>query len=146
MFGKVKELIGQGKNRLAGNTDLLEGVSAACVLVAAADGNVSDDEAIVALERIQHNDTLTAAFTASQIETAFQKQVNRARQGLTGRIALRREIEEVRSKSTAADCEMVLVIAIDVATADDDLGAKEIDALKTVGKCLGLDVNQYLNA
>lgn len=144
MLGRLKDTLLQGRNRLAGNTDLLEGICAACVLVGAADGDLDDNEAGVALDRILANDTLSAVFTASQIEQAFEKQVRRAKQGVTGRLGLRREIEEVRKKSSDADAEMLLVIAIDVAAADGDIGAKEIGALKTIGQAVNLDHTRYL--
>lgn len=144
MFGKLKEKFIGGANRLNGKTDLLEGICAAIVMVAAADGDLSDDEAVVGLDRLLNHETLSVAFTATQIEAAFDKQVKRAKQGMSGRLGLRREIEEVKAKSTADDCELLLVIAIDVAAADGDIGAKEMGALKTIGQAVGLDPQRYL--
>ena len=53
-------------------------------------------------------------------------------------------IEEVKAKSSADECEMLLVIAIDVAAADGSIGDKEMVALKSVAQLVGLDVNRYL--
>lgn len=144
MFGKLKEKLTGGAARLNGKTDLLEAICAGCVLVGAADGDLSDDEAMVALERLTNHDTLSKAFTATQIETAFDKQAKRAKSGLSGRLALRKEVEEARNKSTADDLEMLLVICIDVASADGDIGAKEMTALKTIGQAVGLAPERYL--
>lgn len=144
MFAKLKEKLTGGANRLNGKTDLLEGICAGIVLVAAADGDLSDDEAAVGLDRLMNHETLSVAFSASQIETAFDKQVKRAKQGMSGRLGLRREIEEVRNKSTNEDCEMLLMIAIDVAAADGEVGAKELAALKTIGQAVNLDPQRYL--
>jgi len=144
MFGKLKEKLSGGANRLNGKTDLLEGICAGIVLVAAADGDLSDDEAAVGLDRLLNHETLSVAFSATQIETAFDKQVKRAKQGMSGRIALRREIEDVKSKSTADDCEMLLVIAIDVAGADGSIGDKEMAALRTIGQAVGIEPSRYL--
>jgi tellurite resistance protein len=144
MFGKLKEKLAGGAQRMNGKTDLLESICAACVLVGAADGDLSDDEATVALDRLLNHETISVAFSATQIEQAFDKQVKRAKQGLSGRIALRREIEEAKSKSTADDLEMILVIAIDVASADGDIGDKEMGALKTIGQAVGIDPARYL--
>lgn len=144
MFGKMKEKLLGGASRLNGKTDLLEGICAACVLVGAADGDLSDDEAAVALDRLLNHETLSVAFSATQIEAAFDKQAKRAKSGMSGRLALRREVEEVKSKSSAEDCEMLLVIAIDVAAADGDIGPKEMGILRTIGQAMGLAPERYL--
>jgi tellurite resistance protein len=144
MFGKLKEKLTGGTARLTGKMDLLEGVCAACVLVGAADGDLSDDEAAVALDRLVNHETLSAAFSATQIEAAFDKQVKRAKSGMSGRLGLRREVEEVKAKSSAEDCEMLLVIAIDVAAADGDIGPKEMGILRTIGQAMGLAPERYL--
>lgn len=144
MFGRLKDTLAAGKNRLSGNTDLLEGICAACVFVGCADGEMDDNEAGIALDRLLTHDPLSKVFSASQIEQAFEWQFKRAKQGMTGRIGLRREIEQVGSKSSDADVEMVLVIAIDVAAADGDIGPKEQAALKTIGQALGLNADRYL--
>lgn len=144
MFGKLKEKLTGGAARLNGKMDLLEGVCAACVLVGAADGDLSDDEAAVALDRLLSHDTLSKAFSATQIEAAFDKQAKRAKSGMSGRLALRREVEDVKAKSSSEDCEMLLVIAIDVAAADGDIGAKEMGVLRTIGQAMGLAPERYL--
>lgn len=144
MFGKLKEKLTGGAARLNGKTDLLEAICAGCVLVGAADGDLSDDEAMIALDRLTNHDTLSKAFTATQIETAFDKQAKRAKSGMSGRLALRKEIEEARNKSTADDLEMLLVICIDVAGADGEIGTKEMTALKTIGQAVSLAPERYL--
>jgi len=144
MFGKLKEKLTGGAARLNGKMDLLEGICAACVLIGAADGDLSDDEAAVALDRLMNHDTLSKAFSGTQIETAFDKQAKRAKSGMSGRLGLRREVEEVKGKSSAEDCEMLLVIAIDVAAADGDIGPKEMAALRTIGQAMGLAPERYL--
>jgi tellurite resistance protein len=144
MFGKLKDKLTGGAARLNGNMDLLEGVCAACVLVGAADGDMSDDEAATAMDRLLNHETLSKAFSVTQIEAAFDKQAKRAKSGMSGRLALRRELEDVKAKSSAEDCEMLLVIAIDVAAADGEIGAKEMGILRTVGQSMGLTVERYL--
>lgn len=144
MFGKLKEKLTGGAARLNGKTDLLEAICAAIALVAAADGDMSDDEAATGLDRLLNHETLSVAFSATQIEAAFDKQVKRVKQGMSGRLALRREVEEARNKSTADELEMLLVIAIDVAAADGDVGPKEMAALKSIGQAVNLDPARYL--
>lgn len=144
MFGMLKEKLTGGAARLNGKADLLEGICAACVLVGSADGDLSDDEGATALDRLLNHETLSKAFTATQIEAAFDKQAKRAKAGMSGRLALRREVEDVKGKSSGEDCEMLLVIAIDVAAADGDIGAKEQGVLKTIGQAMGLDPARYM--
>ena len=77
---------------------------------------------------------------------AFDKQAKRAKAGISGRVGLKREVEEARAKSTAEDLEMVFVIAIDVAGADGSIGDKEMKALRDLGTSLGgLSPDRYLN-
>lgn len=144
MFGKIKEKLAGGASRLNGKTDLLEAICAGTVLVGAADGDLSDDEAAVALDRLLTHETLSVAFTATQIEQAFDKQAKRAKAGMSGRLGLRREVEEARKKSTADDLEMLMVICVDVAAADGDIGDKEKAQLRVIGQAIGLDANRYM--
>ncbi|HBG51922.1 MAG TPA: TerB, partial [Gammaproteobacteria bacterium] len=44
MLGRLKDKLTGASKRLSGKTDLLEGIAAACVLVAAADGTIDDGE------------------------------------------------------------------------------------------------------
>ncbi|MDO8982736.1 TerB family tellurite resistance protein [Cypionkella sp.] len=144
MFGKLKEKLTGGTARLNGRADLLEGICAACVMVGAADGDFSDAEAQVALDRLLNHETISVAFSSSQIETAFDKQAKRAKSGMSGRIGLTREVEDVKKKSTSEDMEMLFMIAIDVASADGDIGAKEKGALDKIGTIIGLSLARYL--
>lgn len=144
MFGALKDKLTGGAARLNGKMDLLEGICAACVLVGAADGDLSDDEGAVALDRLMNHDTLSKAFSGTQIEAAFDKQAKRAKSGMSGRLALRREVEDVKGKSSAEDCEMLLVIAIDVAYADGAAGDKEQAALRTIAQAMGLSLDRYI--
>ena len=144
MFGKLKEKLTGGTARLNGKLDLLEGICAGCALTGAASGDFSDDEAATALDRLLNHEVLSKAFSPTQIETAFDKQAKRVRSGMSGRLALRREIEVVKSKSSSEDCEMLLVICIDVAATDGDIDAKEVSVLRTIGQAVGLAADRYL--
>jgi len=144
MFGALKDKLTGGTARLNGKMDLLEGICAACVMTGSASGDFSDDEAATALDRLLNHETLSKAFSGTQIETAFDKQAKRAKSGMSGRLALRREVEDVKAKSSAEDCEMLLVIAIDVANTDGDIDTKEMAALRSIGQIVGLSVDRYL--
>lgn len=145
MLAKFRDLLSGGAKRLNGNTDLLEGIAGAIVLVGASDGDFDDAEAETGLDRLMNHETISAAFKASQIEAAFDKQAGRARQGLSGKLALKREIQDVRNKCSADDCEMLLVIACDVALTDGDVSAAERKALDEIAKAVGLTVDRYLD-
>lgn len=145
MLARLKAMLEKaGTPALKPDTELLEGIAAACVLVGASDGDFDDDEATTALDRLLNHDMISAAFTSSQIEAAFDKQAARAKQGMSGRLGLKREIEEVKSHCSDSDAEMLLVIAIDVALTDGDISPAERKALDTVGKAVGLSVERYL--
>lgn len=144
MFGKLKDALTGGTTRLNGKADLLEGICAACVLVGAADGDLSDDEGAVAMDRLMNHETLSKSFSPTQIEAAFDKQAKRAKSGMSGRLALRREIEDVKAKSSQEDCEMLLVIAIDVAMGDGEIGQKEMAVLRTIGQSIGISADRYM--
>lgn len=146
MLARLQGFLSGGAKRLNGNTDLLEGVAAAIVLTGAADGDFDDAEAQTGLDRLLGHDVLSAAFKPNEIEAAFDKQANRARQGLSGKLALKREIADVKGKCSADDCEMLLVIACDVALSDGEVSAPERKALDDIGKSLGLQVDRYLDA
>jgi tellurite resistance protein TerB len=147
MLGFLKEKLGGGAKRMTGKTDMLEAACATCALVGAADGDFSDDEAAVSLERLTTHEALSGAFSTSQIEAAFDKQVKRIKQGMSGRIGLRREVEEARTKGKATrdDLEMLFCIAIDVANADGSIEPAEMKVLRDIGTLLGgFDPAKYL--
>lgn len=144
MFAKFREKLAGGAKRINGNADLLEGIAAAIVLTGAADGDFDDAEAQTGLDRLLAHEVIAPAFTASQIEAAFDKQATRAKAGLSGRLALKREIDDVRGKCSEADCEMLLVIALDVALVDGEISAAERKALDEIAKAVGLSVDRYL--
>lgn len=146
MFKFLTEKMAGSAKKMSGKQDLLEAACAACVFVGASDGNFDDDEAETALERIQNHDTLSKAFTQTQIDAAFDKQAKRARQGMSGRIGLKKEIQEAVTKSSTDELEMLFCIAIDVANADGSIGDKEMKALRDVGMMLGgLTPERYLS-
>lgn len=134
-----------GAKKMSGKTDLLEAACAACVMVGNADGDFSDDEAMAALDRLTAHETLSAAFSTTQIETTFDRLSKLAKQGVSGRVKLKREVEEAVKKSSADELEMVYCIAIDVAAADGEVGAKEMKSLKDIGVIFGgLSPERYL--
>lgn len=145
MFGRLKERLTGGAQRLNGRTDLLEGGAAMTVLTASADGDLSDKEAETALDRLLGHEVLAAAFKPTQIEAAFDKQVKRANQGMSGKLALKREVEDLKSKATDDEREMMLMVSLDVALADGDISAPERKVLDDLARRLGFSLERYLD-
>lgn len=132
MFGKLKEMMASGKNRLNGNADLLEGIAAGGILVAAADGEMDSSEVGVLIETLQAHDVVGKAFTANQIEQTVQKMIDAAspnaagKIGMVGKMKLEKEVAEVKAKTDSEGIQMMLAILADVAGADED-GVEEVE-------------------
>jgi tellurite resistance protein len=143
MFGKLKEMIGNGKTKLSGKTDLLEGIAAAAILVAAADGEMESEEIAVLIEALCANEALAAAFTETQISAIVDKMVKKAspnaagKIGMVGKIQLEKEVREVKSKSTSEDIELLLAILVDVASADGEIEPAEKVVVNKLASSLG---------
>lgn len=143
MFGKLKEMIGNGATRLSGKTDLLEGIAAAGILVAAADGEMESEEIAVLIETLQNHETLSKAFTPSQIEQVVQKMINRAspnaagKIGMVGKLALEKEVKEIKAKSTHDDIELMLAVLVDVSASDGDVEPQEKIVINKIATSLG---------
>ena len=144
MFKKLTERLTGGAKKLSGKTDLLEGIAAMAALVAVADGEIEDSEVESALNALTTHATLGEAFSSAQIEQAFDKQLKRAKGGMAGKLALKREIEEAKSKNAADELEMAFVIAIDVASSDGQIESEEKKVLEDIGKRLGLNLSSYV--
>lgn len=144
MFGKLKEKLMGGASRISGKTDLLEGVCAGLALVIYADGSAGDDEIASGLSSLENHETISVAFKANEIEQAFNKQLNRAKGGMAGRLALKRELAEAKDKNTFEDMEMLLMIVIDAAAAEGGLDEKEKTVIREIGKTIGVTADSYL--
>lgn len=144
MFGKLAEKLSGGINKMAGRTDLLEGIAASCALVAAADGDIEDEEVVTTIDTLSTHPILSKAFKVSEIERVSDTMFRRAKGGASGRLGLLREIEEAKSKSKIEDLEMLLVIAIDVSNSDGEMEPQERKVLTTIASKLGLNLNTYL--
>jgi tellurite resistance protein len=145
MFGKLAEKLSAGFSRLNGRTDLLEGIAAAAALVAAADGDIADEEVGTVIEALANHATLSKAFKQGDIERITDAMLRRAKGGASGRLGLMREFSEAKSKSSVEDLEMLLVIAIDVSNADGNLDESERKVLNKIAQALGLSLTSYLD-
>lgn len=146
MFKMLKEKLAGAGSRLSGRTDLLEATCAACALVAAADGDIEDEELGATLEALTNHPTLSAAFQNSQIEQCANNMFKRAQGGSMGRIGLMKEIEQAKGKSTSDDLELILAVAIDVSRSDGEMEPAEMKVLEKIAATLRLDLRTYLAA
>lgn len=143
MFGMLKEKLGNAVNRLSGKTDLLEGIAAGAILVSAADGEIESEEIAVLIEALCANETLAKAFTDTQITGVVDKMVKKAspnaagKIGMVGKIALEREVAEVKSKSSTDDLELMLAVLVDVASSDGEIEPAEKVVVNKIAAKLG---------
>ena len=144
MLGKLMEKLAGGSKKLTGRTDLLEGICAMSALVAAADGDIEDSEVEAALNALTSHSIISASFSSSLIEQAFDKQLKRAKGGMAGKLALKREIEEMKGKNATDELEMALMIAIDVAASDGEIEPAEKPVLEDLAKRLGFSLSSYI--
>lgn len=136
MFGKLKARLSSGANRFSGNTDFLEAVCASAALVAAADGDISDDEVAMASKTVKSNTVLAGAFKPAQIEHAIDGMLNRVAAGRTGRMGVFKELSDIDDPEMR---ETVYLTALDVAEADGEVCGKERDMLDKIAKNLGVN-------
>lgn len=132
-FGHADETV----KRLSGRTDVLEAGGAVVALVAAADGNIEDEEIGVALDVLKSHDLLSKAFTGPEIEAAVEKQLKRAKT-YTGRNTLFSDLVDI-AKADEQTCSTVFLIGFDVAYADGTLQPAEKAVLLKVASKLGVD-------
>ena len=143
MFGMLKEKLGGAVNRLSGKTDLLEGIAAGAILVSAADGEIESEEIAVLIEALCANETLAKSFTDTQITGVVDKMVKKAspnaagKIGMVGKIALEREVAEVKSKSSTDDLELMLAVLVDVASSDGEIEPAEKVVVNKIAAKLG---------
>jgi tellurite resistance protein len=132
LFGKFKEKLSGASSRLSGKTDLLEGIAAGAILVAAADGDLASEEVGVLIEALTAHEVIGKAFSDKVIEQTVQRMIDKAspnaagKIGMVGKMALEKEIREVKAKASVEDIEMMLAIMTDVAGADED-GIEEVE-------------------
>lgn len=143
MFGMLKEKLGGAVNRLSGKTDLLEGIAAGAILVSAADGEIESEEIAVLIEALCANETLSKSFTDTQITGVVDKMVKKAspnaagKIGMVGKIALEREVNEVKAKSSTEDREVMLAVLVDVASSDGEIEPAEKVVVNKIAAKLG---------
>lgn len=148
MFGILKKVIGAAGGAAAkevaskykGNRDYLEAVCAVAALVAAADGEIEDSEIKATQELVSNNDALSSIYSKSDIEDIMGKYLAKAK-SLSGRIALKRELADVKNNPQQA--EDVFAVGVDVAMADGEMEPEEQKRLAEIAKVLGVDPKAF---
>lgn len=128
-------------NRVAGRTDLLEACLASAALVAAADGTISPEEVVDAINVVKNNETLGKSFDQRTIEDTMNRMIARAKGGYSGQAQLYKELREIGKNQD--DAEAVYLIALDVSFADGTCDAKERDVLAEIAKTISIDATKW---
>lgn len=135
MSGTIRTL---GKD-YSGNKDFLEAVSAGVAMVAAADGNISDEEIAAAVDAVAQNPTLKKFYSTNEVEQTINAMCQKAKSA-SGRVQLLREIDDViRKAGNETMKEDIYLIAYDVAMASGDIDSKEQAVLDKIANRLGVD-------
>lgn len=139
-FGKKVNKVKAEVKKLE-NRDQLEAIVGGCLLVAAADGSISDDEAKKIDSLLRTNKNL--AHFGGEITELVNRFSERLNSGYrVARAEILREIEDI--KGDAKDKEDVLLNMLTIAEADGDICEKEQKELDTVAQRLGLRVQDYV--
>jgi tellurite resistance protein TerB len=125
-----------------GNKDYLEAVCAAAALVAASDGDISDDEVETTGKIVRNNAVLRTAFNDREIETTIDTMLGRAKGGRSGRVGLMNEIGDIVEKDPSMG-EAVYLMAVDVAESSGDISAQEQAVLSKIAERLRIDPRKY---
>lgn len=141
MFGIGKKLFGAKRAvKKLENRDLMQAIVGGCLLVAAADGEISKNESaqidiqIRANKNLEHfgpEITSTVNLYTEQLQASFR----------IGRMTILREIRDI--KNNPADAEEVFVNMLAVAEGDGDISTQEMKVLGEVGNELGLRLKDF---
>ena len=141
MFGLKKKLFGaKVAAKKIENRDLMQAIVGGCLLVAAADGDISKNEAAQIDLQIRANKNLE--HFGSEITTTVNLFTEQLQAGFRlGRMNIMREIRDI--KANPSDAEEVFVNMLTVAEGDGDISEKELKVLVEVGTELGLRVKDF---
>lgn len=141
MFGIGKKLFGAKRAvKKLENRDLMQAIVGGCLLVAAADGEISKNEAaqidiqIRANKNLEHfgsEITSTVNLFTEQLQAGFR----------LGRMNIMREIADI--KNNPLDAEEVFVNMLTVAEGDGSISPEELKVLAEIGTQLGLRLKDF---
>ena len=141
MFGIGKKLFGAKKVvKKLENRDLMQAIVGGCLLVAAADGEISKHEAAQIDLQIRANKNL------EHFDSEITNQVNLFTEQLQagfrlGRMNIMREIKDIANNPM--DAEEVFVNMLTVAEDNGNISPEELKVLGEIGQMLGLRVKDF---
>lgn len=125
-------------NKYSGRVDVLEGIVAAKVLTAAAEGGIDKDEELT-MRKLCYNSKLLSSFDRFRIDKTIDSFCDKIETG--GRAVKRemlKEIEEAVTKDPSLG-EVILLGALDIAEAGDGtIGDKEAKILDDISAVCGV--------
>lgn len=141
MFGIGKKLFGAKKVvKKLENRDLMQAIVGGCLLVAAADGEISKNEAAQIDLQIRANKNLE--HFGSEITNQVNLFTEQLQAGFRlGRMNIMREIKDIANNPL--DAEEVFVNMLTVAEGDGNISAEELKVLGEIGQMLGLRVKDF---
>lgn len=142
MFKALKDKLASASSKFNGNTDFLEAVCAGCALVAAADGDVSDDEIDSTLKAVAANAVLSNGFSSPQITRTAEAMLKRAAGGRVGRSGLYAELDDIAANHDMA--EAVVLATLDVAESDGNIDADEKVVLEKIAERLKVNLKKLM--
>lgn len=141
MFGIGKKLFGAKRAvKKLENRDLMQAIVGGCLLVAAADGEISKNESAQVDLQIRANKNLE--HFGSEITNQVNLFTEQLQAGFRlGRMNIMREIADI--KNNPLDAEEVFVNMLTVAEGDGNIGPEELKVLAEIGQALGLRVKDF---
>lgn len=142
-FGNlIGKKLADGKQELKKieNRDMMEAIVGGCLLVAAADGEISDDELLALDSQISANESLSHfGAEIGKVMNRFEAQLKTGFR--IGKMKILREIGDI--KSNPEEAEEVFVNMLTIAESDGEIDAGELAVLKEVGGKLGIRLADY---
>jgi tellurite resistance protein TerB len=142
MFGLLKKKGKEAKVELKKmeNRDLAEGLVGACLLIAAADGEIEPEEIENLNKQLDAHPCLQGF--GSEIGKMVDNFTARLNAGfLIGKTQIMREIKDCAHDEREA--EDIFVAAITIAQSDGEVEPEELVVLKEIGKVLNLNLASY---
>lgn len=122
------------------NRDLMQAIVGGGLLVAAADGQIEDSE-IQKLDELIRSNPALGHFGSEITETINRFTAQLKANFQVGRLAIKRELADV--KNVPADAEEAFVNMIAIAQADGEIEPAELAVLKEIGLHFGLRLSDF---
>ncbi len=142
MLGMFKKKTAQAAAELKKfeNRDLAEGLVGACLLIAAADGEIEPEEISNLNSQLEAHPSLQGfGAEIGKMVDSFSKRLEAG--FLIGKTQIMREIKDCAHSPEEA--EDIFVAAITVAQSDGEIEPEEVAVLKEIGRVLGLNLSAY---